>query len=185
VVVQGPTEEQLEAVRKVDKTTAYHEAGHAVVAFILGIRLERITIRPGVLEDTGDWYSGCVWLKPDYHAYADALVSAAGPMAQKLLGRPEPWKNTPDYKFMCEALADFNGNDKDGVKKFVETLAKLMCIQHWKLIHELAEKVLDDLEMEEEEVTEFLLTAHERLLRDTQYEPEPIFEHLAYLEKIS
>ena len=38
--------------------TAYHEAGHALAAFVQRIRIKRVTIKPG------ETYSGCMFAKP-------------------------------------------------------------------------------------------------------------------------
>lgn len=77
------------------EASAYHEAGHAVMAFLLGHRITSVTIKPGVTAE-GESYSGMVYSRPrgriDFDVSTPAMrikvenmimVTLAGDVAQR------------------------------------------------------------------------------------------------------
>jgi hypothetical protein len=162
------------------RTVAYHEAGHAVIAFVLGRWVKRVSIVPGFYYDSqvGDVEYLGISESTDGHPYDGALVYIAGPVAQKKFGQPEPWKGTSDYFHLEEELEDFKAHDFETVKKYAETLVELMVEQHWELITALAEHLLVVKEMDRDELREFLVKTHQKMTREAHYPPEPFFDGL-------
>lgn len=187
--------EQLERQNRQLRSTAYHEAGHAVIAFVLGHWVGNITIVPGddiLSDERGESlgvqsYLGRVFIT-DAHSYEQALFAIAGPVAQKQFGNPKPWKETPDYFMLVRALKEFKAaHGFKSVNQYAETLVELMVKQNWELITALAEHLLVVKEMDRDAARDFLLAAHQRLIREAHYPPEPVFDGLdayeAWIEK--
>jgi hypothetical protein len=179
------------------RSIAYHEAGHAVIAFVLGRWIAKVTIVPGSLYDPdgsefGGWggdqgYLGLV-VSTDSHRYEEALVCIAGPAAQKQFGNPAKWAMEADYFMVGKALEEFKAaHGFASVKQYAEKLVELMVSQHWELITALAEHLLVVKEMDSDAAREFLVVAHQRLIREAHYPPEPVFDGLdayeAWVEK--
>jgi hypothetical protein len=170
------------------RSIAHHEAGHAVIAFVLGQWIMKVTIVPGYSDETlaGD-YLGLAKVT-DGHSYEQALVFMAGYAAQKQFGNPEYDKRTTaDYILLDKALKSFKGNGFESVNQYSERLVELMVNQHWELITAFAEHLLVVKEMESDDAREFLVATHQRLIREAHYPPEPVFDGLdayeAWIEK--
>ncbi|MEL6895716.1 MAG: hypothetical protein AAFP90_06430 [Planctomycetota bacterium] len=73
-----------------EELTAYHECGHAVVAFALGARIESITLFPEDVDDRPRRFGEAIvnWGRVDANGQEQLLkemsVAMAGPMAESL-----------------------------------------------------------------------------------------------------
>ena len=86
-----------------DETTAWHEAGHAVIATLLGGRVEAVSVESEDLRSAGD--TRVRWDKSDIRQQAldDIQVALAGPVAEMVF--------VGDYDYLrirAEHEADWN-----------------------------------------------------------------------------
>ena len=141
------------------KATAYHEAGHAVVSFVLGRRFKRVSIEPmddaaGYVEYYDDRIirkicegTHCViWLlenpAEEERIVTRALASAvAGCMAQEKAfpGSVEPWQCEGDRDFLADVLISW---DPDNGWATAKAEAEIILSRHWDLVERLAEALL-------------------------------------------
>lgn len=85
------------------KPSAYHEAGHAVVAVALGIAVESISVHPDKSRGTLEWYSSAPTnLECGENPYGDegVIILLAGAAAQK--------KHAPSSMRWYTAIGDYD-----------------------------------------------------------------------------
>jgi hypothetical protein len=153
--------------------------------------ITKVTIVPGYLygNEFGGWggdqsYLGLA-VSTTGHNYEESLVILAGPAAQKQFGDPAKCKTEADYFMLGEVLEEFKAHHHGlkSVKQYAEKLVELMVKQNWELITALAEHLLVVKEMDSDAAREFLVAAHQRLIREAHYPPEPVFDGLDAYEK--
>ncbi|MHC6156567.1 hypothetical protein ACVSQB_32925 [Bradyrhizobium elkanii] len=110
--------------------TAYHEAGHAVIAHALGVEVVCVTIIPFAGRN------GITWHTLPKRPEAAILIAMAGPLAEaRFTG-----------KLLCA------GDDEENIasairhlsepREHYETRAKTLVAEHWREIEIVAEELL-------------------------------------------
>src|SRR5205807_5735819 len=101
------------------KYTAYHEAGHAVVAFRLGYEVGKVTIQPRY----SSFSLGSAEIQPRSPSPDDIKIDLAGPLAEALVN-PAPfdkkiqhgsrgdWRNTQRSTRQFVALGFINARER-------------------------------------------------------------------------
>lgn len=136
--------------------TAYHEAGHAVAAWILGLKFKQVTIHP-----TGRGTLGCItelnaprWFRPDLQmtprirvmAERRILVFFAGKCAQEqYLGKGVRTGYESDYD-AAVALAAKLCSDSDVADAYLTyclTAAKAVIRRNWSAVAAVAEALVE------------------------------------------
>ncbi|MEM7561142.1 MAG: cell division protein FtsH [Planctomycetota bacterium] len=104
--------------------TAYHEAGHAVIAIMLGRPIEKVTISPAKLQTGGQRLGVCKIqkgrTKPSKDALEDdVLILLAGMVAEsQFSGRYDPSGARQDLR-MVERLLDNRARNQKHLEKLV------------------------------------------------------------------
>lgn len=97
--------------------TAYHEAGHAVMATVLGRNIQKVTIKPGKIQTGGLRLGLCELATGRRRSSHDALedevlILLAGMVAEaKFTGRYCQLGASQDLRFASSMLQDRGGND--------------------------------------------------------------------------
>src|SRR5579872_1796979 len=109
-------------IRSALEATAYHEAGHAVIAFVECLRIKKVDIvktdeRAGCVERVIALHGE----HPDFDAGGrvrrkiekDVMVCVAGGVAQRLHRRSSlrSWHLASDYRFAVDLLSYLEGDD--------------------------------------------------------------------------
>ena len=150
--------------------TAYHEAGHAVMAHLLGGRVRQVTIEPD--NDDGPRRSGdtqILWRRGaiaerDF-ARISVQVHLAGPAAEMAYsGEPyhpalvAEW--TADWRGAFEAAAILHADERKRTQYLEEALRRLYHQLRgddvWKALAALADSLLAHETLDEEQVREVL-----------------------------
>ncbi len=149
--------------------TAYHEAGHAPMATLLGGRVERVTIDPD--NDDGParygdtrirWRKG---LGDKEHAEKLVRVSLAGPVAEMIYtgdpyhpGMVAEW--AADWRDAWNAAALLQPNERKRLDHLEQTSIQLYHRMRrddlWAALAALADNLLAHETLETEEITEIL-----------------------------
>ena len=146
--MKRPSKSQIEA-------TAYHEAGHAVIAYMLGYRPQSVTIVPTV-----DWAGHIVHANPLYGFQHDIdgsdearlrvesfmTICFAGPIAQKLYN-PRSWRRAHgqwDYDKIAELSLRVCGSPEQAAAfiRWREITARDMVRAHWLRVQLVAGQLL-------------------------------------------
>lgn len=155
-----------------ERATAYHEAGHAVIALRLERRIKSATIVPR------DNYLGCVqygkWGRgqPDAHLTQrvveklerDILCAFAGPVAEaKFTGRRNKIGASGDYQIIVDRATYLHGDDRVLEKYLVYMEARAACYVsepvNWLCITRLAKTLLKQKTMSSDAVLQALQDA--------------------------
>jgi hypothetical protein len=162
------------------KSTAYHEAGHAVVAWNLGQKIAKISIVADHSRSRLGFISvvNCI-------DHTTVLVGLAGVAAERRLnGKAKiPFRLGQD-RALVTRIARKQFNIKDGAENFLKYAKKLVSIMvknQWPLVEALAEELIRVRVMKGADATDFLVRTHARLLIETRFPPEPILDYLAAL----
>ncbi len=151
------------------EATAFHEAGHAIVASYLGFPVSRLTIIP---DDTTDGMSE--YLNPlqgldlEFDESDDALrrkecavmIWLAGSIAQCLWDSESlnPHHSLPDYKQAVDIATSIHVPEHDP-ERYIEQLnaeTKKILMNRWSVVERLARKLLTCTTMSGEEVAAVL-----------------------------
>ena len=145
--------------------TAYHEAGHAVVAHRLHVRVKSVTIRP----DVGS--SGMT--KLDLRYLNDAkriLITLAGPYAQRRFAPRSRWRSSSTSGVTLNSGLDFdtvtgliydergNGNAAKFYRRYAEAKAKQLVDDWWRHIEAVAKVLLERETLTGTELSQVILT---------------------------
>jgi ATP-dependent Zn protease len=135
------------------RVTAYHEAGHAVIARVLTLATERATIRPSKgLAGHCIIFDPCAafpseWLKrghPDAEAHAQIMTTMAGTEAEEeLLDSPSTSNDgmdRSDIAARAEALTDC---DWVKLEPRLRQMTRMLVRRHWARIERLAQALLE------------------------------------------
>src|ERR1700688_325061 len=139
-------------------SVAYHEAGHAVVAFVLGMDVELVSIEtqgfpPGWLLRGGVLASfNLKGTENRDEAERAATAGLAGEQAERLCCSQKPWrlaKSTQhvrfsgDHTYVEEMLRPFikdSADERRIIKRLKET-ARTLLANHWSSVEALAAKL--------------------------------------------
>lgn len=125
-------------------TAAYHEAGHAVAAVVLGVRFDSVFVLGDSGRITPRRVDGLPVRWPDDPA--TAVFTAAGPVAEARQARRSL------FNVLCDGgAADYNdlgGHDVDAVIAH----ARQMLRQHWRAVESVAGALLERGILEESDV---------------------------------
>jgi hypothetical protein len=138
---------------------AHHEAGHAVIARVLGLEVDSVTIIPDPVADTAGicFRDDAMWLA----LYADlatrlsaieknVVVSLAGPAAEsQYLGKRETVATGGDLKMAkahVQLALELSGRDHSEYHELFGQLSletKILVSQYWSAIERVAHGLLD------------------------------------------
>jgi ATP-dependent Zn protease len=141
-------------------SVAYHEAGHAVAAFILGMHVDLVSIetqgfppgwllRGGVLATFN--HEGT---QNQDEAERAATAGLAGEQAERLWCRQKPWRRAKsthhvnfsgDRAYVHEMLRPFikDSADEDRIIKRLKEAARTLLANHWSCVEVLAAKLAE------------------------------------------
>jgi ATP-dependent Zn protease len=141
-------------------SVAYHEAGHAVVAFVLGMDVELVSIEtqgfpPGWLLRGGVLASfNLRGMENRDEAERAATAGLAGEQAERLWCSQKPWrlaKSTQhvrfsgDHTYVAEMLRPFirYSADERRIIKRLKEVARTLLANHWSSVEVLAAKLAE------------------------------------------
>jgi hypothetical protein len=123
---------------------AYHEAGHAVIAHVLGAQVRRVTIA----DD-----SGSTQIRRLGHGERAILVNLAGPYAQKHYAPRSRWRSRShtgfnsgyDFDNVTNLIFHMHGTGKvaETYWRYMEAKAQALIEEHWQRIEAVAKVLLD------------------------------------------
>jgi ATP-dependent Zn protease len=160
------------------KATAYHEAGHAVVAHVLGQRIKRITVVPNKSQN----YVGCVFFakqpsvkgidrdpssKITRAAQERIMVSLAGLCAQNLFNPRtcRSFHGDKDFKEVMLYVGHLvRENEAKPFLNWMEVRTDNLLRDNWKAVEVLAEELIRCREISRKE-------AHQ-IIQDAPFEPK-------------
>ncbi len=130
-----------------DEATAYHEAGHAVMALALGRPVDRVSIRA-----RAEWLGSCAFRKPVYRPAEDwlereMLIALAGLAAEAVNHGDYPWDAAAhDHRYAYALALERAGNPRQAERLERRMLAKaehlLRQAEHWPAVERLAAELL-------------------------------------------
>jgi hypothetical protein len=125
---------------------AHHEAGHAVVAHMLGCTVRRVAIG----DDSGS--TEVRYGRGEQAKERAILVTLAGPYAQKRFDQRSDWRGRShtgvssgcDFDIVTDLIHTMHGKGKvaEAYWRYVEARAEQLVNQHWDRIEPLAEALL-------------------------------------------
>jgi len=141
-------------------SVAYHEAGHAVVAFVLGMQVDLVSIEtqgfpPGWLLRGGVLASfNHVGTQNRDEAERAATAGLAGEQAERLWCRQKPWRRAKstlhvnfsgDHAYAKENLRPFirDSADERRIIKRLKEAARTLLANHWSHVELLAAKLAE------------------------------------------
>lgn len=126
-----------------EQLNAYHEAGHAVIAYRFGYSLQSINILPDKKRN-GICY---IYGKPDGNPEQEILILAAGDAAQKVKDpNDDSEPSITDYRKIW-SITDKATLPSGSYNRLLQE-AKDLVIENWKAIESLAEALLEIKELE-------------------------------------
>ena len=159
------------------RATAYHEAGHAIAAHVLGRQIKRMTIVPNKSEN----YAGCVFFgkqpsvkgidtdpSPKIRRAAEQriLVSLAGLCAQRLFNPRtcRSFHGHEDFKVILLYVGHLmRENETEPFLKWMEVRTENILRDNWKAVEVLADELIRRRELTGQE-------AHQ-IIRDAPFDP--------------
>ncbi|GEM_PF-3983144 len=119
------------------KRTAYHEAGHAVVAHLLGVRVRTVCAVPGVLAG----YGGFCQHDSFGNVYTAGAVGLGGMVACAYAGYGDRWTRGAgtDWRQAAEALSQDHGE-----MGLAMAMAATVLADHWGAVCSLANALCRD-----------------------------------------
>lgn len=133
--------------------TAYHEAGHAVMATILGRNIQKVTIKAGQLQTGGIRLGLCELGSGRRRASHDVvedevLILLAGMVAEaKLTGRYCQLGAAQDLRHVSALLRDRGGNEKQSLRlqrRMIEKTEHLLNEPaHWQSVENVAKELIE------------------------------------------
>jgi len=143
--------------RKALQGTAYHEAGHAVVAYVLRIPLAGATIRHdresgfagSVFRNTKKTRPACSPLRAIRRELDEIDVCLAGPLAQSLFNRRSVrhWQSTKDFSDAIKLARMITGEkDRDKWSSLIKGQmfrTECLLLDHWGVVGCVADALLE------------------------------------------
>lgn len=134
---------------------AYHEAGHAVAAYLLKIRIDFVTI----ISETGGEIAGYLRHGPLPGIERGVMLALAGPVVDEFINSPLGGSEADKAHALDLAEQAIGSNDQ--LQTYIDRLWSqtwdlLTDPEHWRAIEHVAEALLagDDILLEEEIVNE-------------------------------
>ena len=130
-----------------DQSTAYHEAGHAVMALALGRPVACVSVRPG-REFLGTCHFGKAVFRPSEDwLEREALIALAGPAAEARLTGAYAWDAGARDQTYAEGLAlQRAGGARQAQRLMRRLLAKAEYLlarpDNWRAVERLAAELL-------------------------------------------
>jgi hypothetical protein len=126
---------------------AYHEAGHAVIAHMLGVKVRQVSIdEHGNRTQIGGFGRG------EDRIERAIIVNLAGPYAQRRHAPRSRWRHGnhfgsnsgADFDNVTDLIFNLHGNNKvsEAYWRYVEARAEALVEQHWKKIDAVAQVLL-------------------------------------------
>lgn len=151
------------------RVVAYHEAGHAVVAVVLGVRFQEVTVRPDTGTDGHIRYRRPVpgsavlegWTDERLHRLVrrEGLVLFAGDHAVKLgTGRRELQGAAGDREQMAELIGLLHSDGPIGAAlwRYLNRWSLELVQGHWRAVERVAGALLVRQRLTESEVRPYL-----------------------------
>ncbi|HBJ36416.1 MAG TPA: cell division protein FtsH [Planctomycetaceae bacterium] len=133
--------------------TAYHEAGHAVMAAILGRNIQKVTIKAGQIQTGGVRLGVCELASGRRRASNDALqdevlILLAGMVAEaKFTGRYCKLGASQDLRHVASLLHERGGNEKQAERlqrRMLDKAEHLLNVPaHWQAITLVAKELIE------------------------------------------
>jgi hypothetical protein len=131
-------------MKPVRPIAAYHEAGHAVVAHMLGAKVRQVSIESD---------SGRTQIKRLGRGERAILIALAGPYAQRRYAPHSRWrsrshtgfKSDCDFDIVTDLIFDMHGTGKVATAywRYVEAHAASLVERHWRHIDAVAKHLLE------------------------------------------
>lgn len=150
--------------------TAIHEAGHAVVGRVLGIRCGYVTITadaessghsitPDIWDIMGDWEAHGLFRRSERSAYIARIVTFMAGTQAVLQLKPEDDIDLGDdndrYQVMCMLDSEGLMSREDRLTRMTRQIVQ----RHWAKIEAVARKLLESRSLESNEVDQLLATS--------------------------
>ena len=139
---------------------AVHEAGHAVAAYLEGVRVQKVSIEPEALPG-GE--GGGIWLRPpeewtEEHLHSLALWTWAGTVAESvLLGDSIQGGYARDLRKLHDLTSEHGAAPASHyLKIYLKDAARQTIEDNQELVEALSNRLLNQPTMEGEDVERFL-----------------------------
>ena len=129
------------------EVTAYHEAGHAVLALALGRPVDWVSVRPD-----REFLGTCAFRKPVFRPSEDwlereAVIALGGIAAEARFTGDYCWgAAAKDYDYVFDLAKSRAGNDRQAdrlVKRFLAKAENLLFQEaHWRAVERIAAELL-------------------------------------------
>lgn len=144
--------DDFEEIRKyyeslTEEEVAYHEAGHAVVAWILGMQLLSCMVVPKHKREEDKPYGTVVTAEDSCYSHQmQFLVYMAGVAAERYRGSKTPYFTmSSDYTELTKLALNHFDMSADGVSRFVKgfgmPVVNFLVKTYWSLIEALAKEL--------------------------------------------
>jgi ATP-dependent Zn protease len=126
--------------------TAYHEAGHAVVSWALGVQFDAVSIVPD--NDTRGRVTCGNWFDPDDYDNADLVerhlvVTWAGPLAESIHTGTEMEPEGTDRDTLVDLALHVAGPDTTGYLMALRQRTRDALRAHWEAVTAVATALLE------------------------------------------
>ncbi len=153
---------------KVSKHTAYHEAGHAAMIFLLGKRFKSVTIKPsGKAGNLGTLFQhrrpSIYYQKLSYNKLVnECMVGLSGQVSDEIYSRRKlgvvKSGASQDYQNIAEWIFEYMGEEEAKLfLKWIKLRTRNILTNHWNLVKNIAEELLKRETLVYEDVSKLAL----------------------------